>query len=123
MSEEGTDGREPAPAAGFRVQFEDGGPAFTVPHGQPVLAAALQAGVDMPSSCRNGSCRTCMCQMLSGEVRYRIQWPGLLPEELQAGWILPCIAYPQSDLMLRRPRGPVASAATPDWRATRLVNQ
>ena len=122
MSEERADAGQKEPA-GFRVQFEGGGPAFTVPPGQPVLLAAAQAGIEMPSSCRNGSCRTCMCQLVSGQVHYRIQWPGLLPEELAAGWILPCIAQPQSDLVLRRPRGPVASTAAPDWRTTRTLNQ
>lgn len=123
MDEERTGAATTAPANGFRVQFEGNGASFTVPEGQPVLAAAMNAGIEMPNSCRNGSCRTCMCQLVSGQVRYRIQWPGLLPEELAAGWILPCIAYPQSDLVLRPPSGPVASTAAPDWRTLRSVNQ
>jgi ferredoxin len=45
-----------------------------------------------------------MCQVRSGEVAYRIQWPGLLPEEKEEGWILPCIAYARSDLVLEPPR-------------------
>ena len=45
-----------------------------------------------------------MCRVLSGQVRYRIQWPGLLPEEKAEGWILLCIAHAQSDLVLSRPR-------------------
>jgi ferredoxin len=123
MSKEVSEVNRPAPATGFTVRFKDGGATFNVPDGQPVLAAAAQAGIEMPSSCRNGSCRTCMCQLVSGEVRYRIQWPGLLPEELAARWILPCIAYPQSDLVLRRPRGPLASITAPDWRSSRSLNQ
>ncbi len=117
MSQEGSLSGDAAAAGIFQVQFEGGGPRFTVPAGQPLLHAAAQAGVQMPSSCRNGSCRSCMCQLLSGEVSYRIQWPGLLSEERAAGWILPCIAYPQSDLVLRWPRGPLATAAVADWRA------
>lgn len=119
MSQEGSDSSPGAPASprSFTVQFEDGGPRFAVPAHEPLLQAAARAGVQMPSSCRNGSCRSCMCLLLSGRVSYRIQWPGLLPEELAAGWILPCIAYPQSDLMLRWPRGPLATASVPDWRS------
>ena len=118
MSQEGRDSCAGAPpsAVSFTVQFEGGGPRFQVPADQPLLHAAAQVGIEMPSSCRNGSCRTCMCELLSGEVSYRIQWPGLLPEELAAGWILPCIAYPRTDLVLRWPRGPVARASVPDWR-------
>jgi hypothetical protein len=36
----------------------------------------------------------------SGSVSYRIAWPGLSVEEKKDGWILPCVAYPQSDLVL-----------------------
>jgi hypothetical protein len=38
-----------------------------------------------------------------GSVSYRIAWPGLSEEEKKEGWILPCIAYPQSDVVLRIP--------------------
>jgi len=45
--------------------------AVTVPvaTGQSLLEAALAAGVNLPRSCRNGTCRACRCQMLSGAVR------------------------------------------------------
>jgi hypothetical protein len=33
-------------------------------------------------------------------VTYRIEWPGLSGEEKQDGYMLPCVAYPQSDLVL-----------------------
>jgi ferredoxin len=93
-----------APWLRFSVRFEHGGPSFATTECQPLLLAAEQAGLQMPSSCRTGTCRTCMCRVLSGQVRYRIQWPGLLPEEKAEGWILPCIAYAQSDLVLTWPR-------------------
>ncbi len=88
----------------YTVRFEPGGPGFIADANRPLLAAAEQAGLQLPSSCRNGTCRTCMCRVLSGQVRYRIQWPGLLPEEKAEGWILLCIAHAQSDLVLSRPR-------------------
>jgi ferredoxin len=88
----------------YTVRIEPGGPAFVTSPNQPLLLAAEQAGLQLPSSCRNGTCRTCMCRVLSGQVRYRIQWPGLLPEEKSEGWILLCIAHAQSDLVLSRPR-------------------
>lgn len=71
---------------------------LTVPvaRGQSLLEAALAAGVSLPRSCRNGTCRTCRCQMLSGAVRYRIDWPGLSPDEHDAGDILPCVALPEA---------------------------
>lgn len=45
-----------------------------------------------------------MCRLVEGEVQYRIQWPGLLPEEKAEGWILPCIAFPLTDVVLTRQR-------------------
>jgi ferredoxin len=65
-----------------------------------VLEAALAAGFKLASSCRNGTCRACMCQLLSGEIAYRIEWPGLSREEKLEGWMLPCVALPRSDLVL-----------------------
>lgn len=100
-------------AAGFQVQFDDGGAAFAARPDEALLHAAARAGIELPSSCRNGTCRTCMCRLVSGEVTYRIRWPGLLPEEKAAGWILPCIAHAQSDLVLRRDRPRI------DWRHQR----
>jgi ferredoxin len=88
----------------FTARFEPAGAAFSVTPDQPLLAAAEHAGIPLPSSCRNGTCRTCMCRLLEGRVRYLIQWPGLLPEEKAQGWILPCIAIPLSDVVLARSR-------------------
>jgi len=115
MTQEERDATAAAPdsAAGFQVRFEGGNAAFAAGSDEALLYAAARAGLELPSSCRNGTCRTCMCQLVSGEVAYRIRWPGLLPEEKAAGWILPCIAHARSDLVLRRDRPRI------DWRQQR----
>jgi ferredoxin len=94
----------PDPLSPFAVRFAADTRAFTAGADETLVAAAARAGIELPASCRNGTCRTCMCQVRSGEVAYRIQWPGLLPEEKEEGWILPCIAYARSDLVLEPPR-------------------
>lgn len=78
-----------------------------------LLEAALAAGIDLARSCRNGSCRACMCRLLDGRIDYRVAWPGLSAEEKQDGWVLPCVARAQSDLVLVAPgaRQSVASGA------------
>ena len=48
-----------------------------------------------------------MTQLVSGHVAYRIEWPGLLAEEKADGWILPCVAYPQTDLVILAQGQPV----------------
>jgi ferredoxin len=66
-----------------------------------VLLLSLEmGGSDWPSSCRNGTCRTCIGQLKSGEVRYSVDWPGLSAEEQAQGYVLPCVAYPCSDVVL-----------------------
>lgn len=90
----------------FTARVEPAGLVFEAPAGLSLLAAAEQAGLDglrLPSSCRNGTCRSCICQLRSGQVTYRIEWPGLSFEEKQESFILPCVAYPASDLVLQLP--------------------
>lgn len=82
----------------FSALIQPAGLAFDAPPSQPLLVAARHAGIELPASCRNGTCRTCMCRLASGQVSYRIAWPGLTREEKADGYILPCVAYPESDL-------------------------
>lgn len=91
----------------FTLQLHPGGWQVSAPAGRTLLQSLHAAQAGLPSSCRNGTCRTCLCRMTAGRVGYRIAWPGLLPEEKAEGWILPCVAYPESDVVIDAP------AATP----------
>ena len=96
----------PKKSAAFKVTVlkltaESNGLHFAADPAISVLQAALNAGIELPSSCRNGTCRTCVCTLLSGHITYQIDWPGLSAEEKQAGLILPCVAHPASDLVMR----------------------
>ena len=84
----------------FSVAMPGQGWVFDASPDQPLLLSAAQAGITLPSSCRNGTCRTCISRMTSGKVQYRIEWPGLSAEEKRDGFILPCVAYPQGDIAL-----------------------
>ena len=92
--------RNEAPGAAWPVHAD--GTVFDAPASGTVLAAAEAAGLSWPNSCRNGTCRTCLRRLCSGEVAYRIAWPGVLPDEREDGWFLPCVAYPCSELVLQR---------------------
>ena len=89
--------------ASFCAVIEPKGWKFEAREGQSLLAAAQLADLVLPSSCRNGTCRTCMCHLISGQVSYLIEWPGLSTEEKADGYILPCVAYPQSDVVIDVP--------------------
>jgi ferredoxin len=68
-----------------------------------LIQSLEQQGVQWPTSCRSGTCRTCTAQLLSGHVRYEMAWPGLSAEEKADGLILPCVAFPVTDLVLNDP--------------------
>jgi ferredoxin len=79
-----------------------GAQSFEAPSDQTLLQSLEAALLNWPSSCRNGTCRTCIGQLHSGAVRYSIEWPGLSAEEKTAGYVLPCVAYPVGDVELQR---------------------
>jgi ferredoxin len=87
----------------MKVRLVPSGLAFDAEAGTTLLNAAEASGIELPSSCRNGTCRTCICRRLSGESRHTIQWPGLSADEKDEGWILPCVAEAVSDLSLEVP--------------------
>jgi ferredoxin len=91
---------ETGEAMHYRVTLVRAGESFQAASGQVLLRSAQAAGVMLLSSCRNGTCRTCLCRLVDGRVSYTIEWPGLSAEEKAEGWILPCVARPESDLVI-----------------------
>ncbi len=83
-----------------QVQMQPSGCRFDAFSDRTLLQAAFDAGITLPNACRNGTCRACLRPLHAGHVQYRIEWPGLLPEERTGGWVLPCVAYPLGDLVL-----------------------
>lgn len=88
----------------FKATLHRDGASFDLPPDTSVLQAAELAGLQVASSCRNGTCRTCICQLIDGDVFYRIEWPGLSLDEKRDGLILACVAYPLSDIVIELPR-------------------
>ncbi len=67
----------------------------TVPPGETLLSAGLDAGVALPYSCTVGNCGECMVKLRGGEVV--MSEPNCLTPELRAaGWVLTCAGRPQS---------------------------
>jgi ferredoxin len=76
----------------------------SVPAAEASLLQALEAaGIELPNSCRNGTCRTCLCRLGSGTVRYLVDWPGLSIEEKREDYLLPCVAVATSDIVVNAP--------------------
>ena len=61
--------------------------------GQRVLDVALDAGLDLPYSCRGGVCCTCRARVLQGRVEMEKNFT-LEPWEIDQGFVLTCQARP-----------------------------
>ena len=66
------------------------------PHHATLVDVLLAAGIEVPHSCREGRCGSCVCTVVSGEVDMAPS-DVLEPEDRQAGLILACQARPGSD--------------------------
>lgn len=94
---------EHAMPTAFQVTVQPAGWRFSAPSGVSLLTAAQAAGIRLARSCRNGTCRACLCHLRTGKVRYSIDWPGLSADEKAEGCILPCVAQPLSDVVIDAP--------------------
>lgn len=85
----------------MRVSLSKSERSFSVAPEQSVLEAALDAGLNLPHSCKGGNCGACRTRLLRGEVRYPNGQPlGLSAAEVQEGYILLCQARAASDLSI-----------------------
>jgi CDP-4-dehydro-6-deoxyglucose reductase len=84
-----------------KVTVRPSGREFTVEQGETILAAALRAGVQLPYSCKGGTCGTCKCQGVDGEW---VQGPhsaaALSEAESAQRKLLVCCSEPASDLVI-----------------------
>lgn len=67
--------------AGFELLLQRSGQVVRVGAGQTALQALDAAGIQVPSSCEQGICGTCLTPVLDGEPDHRDQY---LTEEEQA---------------------------------------
>ncbi len=60
-----------APATSFEVVAKGSGKTIRVAADQTIVAALRGAGIDVPVSCEEGVCGTCLCTVLEGDPDHR----------------------------------------------------
>jgi ferredoxin-nitrite reductase len=76
------------------ISFAKSGKEVSCSSDQFILEAAESQGMDLPSSCRSGTCGTCKQKLLEGEVKYEGEPAALDDNEKEQGFILTCISHP-----------------------------
>jgi ring-1,2-phenylacetyl-CoA epoxidase subunit PaaE len=68
-------------------------------HGIAVLDTALNAGIELPYSCKGGVCSTCKALVVEGKVHMDIHY-GLEADEIDAGYVLTCQSHPRTERLI-----------------------
>ena len=66
--------------------------------GDSILDAAMEAGADVPFSCKGGVCCVCKAKVIEGSVFMKQNF-SLSDEEVDQGFILTCQSHPESDVV------------------------
>lgn len=64
-----------------------------------ILESAENAGMELPYSCRSGTCGTCCGKIVSGKVDQSLG-SFIDEEQIQKGYVLTCVAQPLEDCVV-----------------------
>ncbi len=83
-----------------RVIIDDDEFEFTIDSPeQNVLDAGIEAGADLPYSCKGGVCCTCKAKILEGAATMDVNY-ALTEEEVANGYILTCQSHPTTEKLV-----------------------
>ena len=83
----------------FKIRIASTGALIDVPADRTVVAALASAGIDVPTSCEQGICGTCLTGILEGEPDHRDFF--LTPEEQEANdQFTPCCSRSKTTLLV-----------------------
>lgn len=84
------------PPGKVKIHFNEEVYDITTGENQSILQAALQNNIQLPYSCRVGSCSTCSAICKSGKVVMSVN-EVLTDSDLAQGWVLTCTGHPVND--------------------------
>lgn len=89
-------------AASYTVTFRTpaGDKVVQAPEDAYLLDTAEEAGLDLPYSCRAGACCSCVARIVGQGAVDQSDGSYLDDDQKSAGYVLTCIAYPTSDLVI-----------------------
>lgn len=82
------------------IQFND--KQFECKAQENLLDAFFRSKIEVPFSCRQGTCQVCLIQAVSGDIPTVAQI-GLSQHLKETHHLLPCRCYPSSDMVLKSP--------------------
>ena len=107
----------------FTATVQPSGRSFSVTRDEPILAAAIREGIGLPYGCKDGACGSCKSRLLEGRVIHGAhQARALSADEEAAGFILPCCAAPQTDVVIEARTVPGAGAFPVRKMPTRVIS-
>ncbi|KAK6778283.1 hypothetical protein RDI58_025001 [Solanum bulbocastanum] len=76
---------------------------FNCPHNVNILVRALETGLDLPYTCKVGSCSSCVGKVITGtkSVHGRSDNNYLDDGQIKKGHVLTCVAYPKSNVTIQ----------------------
>ncbi|MFF2450292.1 2Fe-2S iron-sulfur cluster-binding protein [Neobacillus sp. NPDC058068] len=87
----------------FIVKVKSSDQTFTVRPNEIILDAAILQGINIPYSCRNGTCRTCIFEIKEGIVQaINVEECLISPNELELNKRLLCMSLCKSDVIMEK---------------------
>lgn len=79
----------------FEVQVASTGEVFVIPAGKPITQVLSENGIEIPTSCEQGVCGTCLTRVLEGEPEHRDSFL-MEDERAKNDQMLPCCSRAKS---------------------------
>lgn len=81
------------------LKTPDGDRTFSCYEDKFIVDVAEEKGINLPYSCHVGACATCTGRLVSGTV-YQSDQSFLSDDQIKAGYVSLCVAYPTSDCVI-----------------------